>query len=175
MRLDYGRGMALVRIAFGLYFVVMAIGKLMSGWLSSADPLTTQYFTPLLPRSEALYRPFLEGVAIPNTLLFSQLVTVGELAVGISLTLGLLTRVGGLGGAFLNLNYMLMKGLANPSGSTDRLFFIVELAFFLTAAGLVWGLDGWLRPYLPRWLTGAEGPDAVVPRRDGLGEPVTGR
>jgi uncharacterized membrane protein YphA (DoxX/SURF4 family) len=175
MRLSYGHGMALVRIAFGLYFVVTAIGKLTSGWLSTPDPITTQYFTPMLPRSEPLYRPFLENVVVPNALLFSQLVAVAELAVGIAFTLGLLTKVAGLGGAFLNLNYMLMKGLANPGGSIDRLFFVAEIAFFLTAAGLVWGLDGWLRPYLPRWLSGAAPSEAAASPRDGLGEPVPSR
>ena len=81
---------------------------------------------------------------------------------GILLLLGLLTRLGSIVGLCLNLNYMLMKGLAANGGSIDRLFSLAELAFLLGAAGLVWGLDGTLRRQLAgnpvtRWLAGLSG------------------
>lgn len=175
MQLGYDRGMALVRIAFGLYFFWTGVGKATSGWLSSPDTLMNQFFTPLLPRSEVWYRPFLEGVAIPNALLFGQLVTCAEIAVGIALTLGLLTRPAAVVGMFLNLNYMLMKGLLNPAGSTDRMFFVAQLALFLTAAGLVWGLDRWLRPYLPAWLTGTGADGLPAGQTAGVAQPAVSR
>lgn len=115
-----------------------------------------------LPQAEGFYRPFLEDRVLPNADLFAQLVTIGEWAAGISLLLGLLTRVGALTGMWLTLNFMLMKGLANVSGSNDRLFFLSCLVFFLASAGLVWGVDGFLQRRiaiggLGKWLTGAEG------------------
>ncbi len=165
MALGYGPGMAIVRIAVGLYFLVQGITKATGGWLSSSDPLLKTSIGPALERNtaEAFYRPFLENVVVPNGLLFSQLVAVAEVSVGICLILGLLTRPAGIVAMFLNLNYMLMKGLTNNSGSNDRMFFVIELVFVLTAAGLVWGLDGRLRDVLAtnpvgRWVVGAQQP-----------------
>jgi len=173
--LSYGRGLALLRIGFGLYFLSQVIAKLMANWLGSPEPMLRSGVTAALQNNtaEAIYRPFLEGVVQPNALLFSQLVTLGELAVGISLTLGLFTGLGGVIGAWLNLNYMLMKGLTNNAGSNDRLFFLAEIVFALTAAGLIWGLDGKLRDALAghaltRWLAGLRAPTsarAVAPAR----------
>src|SRR3954447_22416916 len=142
--LSYAHGLALLRIGFGLYFLSQIYAKVTGGWLSSADPLMRGFIGPSLQNNTAqnFYRPFLENVVQPNALLFSQLVTLGELVVTISLTLGLFTRLGGGLGMWLNLNYMLMKGLANNAGSNDRLWFLAELIFAVTAAGLVWGLDG---------------------------------
>ena len=50
------------------------------------------------------YRPFLETVVPPNALWFARLITLGEWLVGISLVLGLLTRVGAIGRPFLVLD-----------------------------------------------------------------------
>jgi uncharacterized membrane protein YphA (DoxX/SURF4 family) len=159
MYISAAHALAIVRIGFGLYFISQAWDKTRTNWLVDAAPLA-QFLQRSAPNSEAFYRPFLEGTVIPNALLFAQLVTLGEWVVGISLVLGLLTRLGGLTGMWLNLNYMLMKGLLSNSGSSDRLFFLAELVFVLAAAGLVWGLDGALRRSLAGvpvlgWLAGA--------------------
>ena len=152
-------GLALVRIAFGLYMIMSALSKTMQGWLTNGGPLS-QMLQQTLPRADPFYRAFLEGTVLPNVNLFAQLVTVGEWVVGLSLLFGLLTRVGSLVGMWLMLNFMLMKGLANAAGSTDRLYFVLCLACFLGAAGLTWGLDGLLQRRLAgtaaaRWLMGS--------------------
>jgi uncharacterized membrane protein YphA (DoxX/SURF4 family) len=85
---------------------------------------------------------------LPNADVFARLFTLGEWVAGISLLLGLLTRLGALTGMWLMLNFMLLKGLPNIAGSIDRLFFLTCLVFLVTSAGLVWGLDGVLRRYL---------------------------
>lgn len=59
------------------------------------------------------YRVFLVHVAMPKIALFAQLVGCGELLVGLSLALGLLTRAGAIGGMFLMLNYLLAQGELN--------------------------------------------------------------
>jgi uncharacterized membrane protein YphA (DoxX/SURF4 family) len=174
MYLSPGKALALLRIGFGLYFVSYALDKTMGGWLTSAGPITGFLFgnpnaTPptrgALPNAAPFYADFLTSVVQPNAQLFSQLVTAGEWVAGILLLLGLLTRFGAIVGMLLNLNYMLMKGLASNGGSIDRLFFLAELIFLLAAAGLVWGLDGQLRQALSgnpvtRWLAGLNRPRA---------------
>ena len=158
--LSAARGIALMRIAFGLYFLSQVYGKIEQHWLTSADPLT-RYLQGNLPHAAHIYKNFVSGTVIPNAGLFSVLVFLGECVVTVSLVLGLFTRVGAVVGIILNLNYMLSKGLTQGSGSIDRLFIVGELVFFVTAAGLVWGLDGVLRdasrkvPVLG-WLTGGD-------------------
>jgi thiosulfate dehydrogenase (quinone) large subunit len=172
MALSRMHGMALLRIGFGLYFFATAIDKLSKGWLTDPGPMS-QFVGGALQRgqAEAFYRPFLEGVVLPNALLFSRSVALGELLVGISLVLGLFTVLGSLGSAFMVLNYMLMKGLLNNAGSNDRLFLLASVVFIVTSAGLVWGLDGqWrgvlARSALLRWLTG---PADQLPERRAAG------
>jgi uncharacterized membrane protein YphA (DoxX/SURF4 family) len=161
MVLSSGQALALVRIAFGGYFLTQGLSKLQGGWLVTGDRLVRGTIAPALERNtaESFYRPFLENVVQPNALLFSQLVTSAEVAVGLSLILGLLLRVSCIVAMFLNLNYMLMKGLANNAGSNDRQFVVCEITLLLAAAGLVWGLDGYLARAaagntIVQWLTG---------------------
>jgi uncharacterized membrane protein YphA (DoxX/SURF4 family) len=172
MVLSSGQALALVRIAFGGYFLTQGLNKMQGNWLVSADPLLRGVIGPALERNtaEGFYRPFLENVVQPNALLFSQLVASAEVAVGLSLILGLLLRVSCIVAVFLNLNYMLMKGLANSTGSNDRQFVVCEIVLLLGAAGLVWGLDGYLARAAPgnalvRWLAGSNG-SASQPTRN---------
>ena len=172
MYVSAGRGLALLRMAFGLYFISYALDKTINGWLGSAGPMTMFLFgnpnaTPptrgALPNATPFYADFLTNVVQPNPMIFSQLVVIGEWVAGILLLLGLLTRFGAITGIILNLNYIFMKGLPSNGGSIDRLFLASEIVFLLAAAGLVWGLDGALRDKLggnpvTRWLAGLSGP-----------------
>ena len=171
MVISAAKALALCRIGFGLYYLSYAWDKTSKNWLVDAAPMGTFLFgnpnaqppsRGVVAGAEGFYRGFLESAVQPNPLLFSQLVTIGEWVAAILLTLGLLTRLGALIGIWLNLNYMLMKGLVSNGGSADRLFMLADLAFLLGAAGLVWGLDGFLRRQLSgnaltRWLSGNEG------------------
>jgi uncharacterized membrane protein YphA (DoxX/SURF4 family) len=161
MLISSGQGLALTRMGFGLYFLSSAWEKTTNrNWLESGDPLR-QAVERSLPTAEGYYRPFLEHTVLPNADLFATLVTLGEWVAGISLLLGLLTRLGALTGMWLTVNYMLMKGLESSSGSVDRLFFLTCLVFLLASAGLVWGVDGFLRRRFAGGfadlLTGADG------------------
>ena len=82
------------------------------------------------------------------------------------MTLGFLTRAGALVGLWLNLNFLLLRGFTNPSGTLDKAYVLAEIVFILTAAGRVWGLDGVLRAPLARnpvlaWLAGTSAGSAV--------------
>lgn len=152
--------LAVIRIGLGLYFVSFAYQKLMGNYLTTGAGLGRQ-LQQGVGNSQDFYQSFLSGVAIPNADLFARMVALGESFVAVTMILGLLTRAGGLVGILLNLNYMLMKGLANSGGSVDRLFVLIELMMIVAAAGLVWGLDGALAPWLARipaigWLAGVD-------------------
>jgi thiosulfate dehydrogenase [quinone] large subunit len=163
------QGLALVRLGLGLLFLISAWDKTAKGWLSTGHPLAQTLGTSL-PKAEAFYRPFLEGTVLPNVGLFAQLVTLGEWVAGISLALGLLTRLGAFSALWLLLNYLAMKGALTaqyliPTANSDRLYLLGALVCFLAAAGLTWGLDGRLGSVLARlplasWLAGVR----AVPR-----------
>ena len=174
--------LAFMRISVGLAMLSNGVNKLGvkveggqpgANWLTTAAPLKGILDgATKSPAVDPLYRGFLEAVVLPNVEVFAVLVTFGEVLVGLSLTLGLLTRLGGFGGAFLHLNYMLMKGLPTHGGYVDRVFFALEIIMAVTAAGYVLGLDGLLRASVPAWVRALmspspeEAPGAVaVPER----------
>ena len=124
----------------------------------------------MIQSAEGFFRPFLENVVAPNAATFAPLIALGEFTVGVTLVLGLFTRLGAITAMWLTLNYMLAKGLAAGGGSTDRLFFALDLAFLLGSAGLAWALDGVRRRELganpvTRWLAGIpESPEQPAQR-----------
>ena len=91
MYVSAGHGLALLRMAFGLYFISYALDKTMNGWLGSAGPMTAFLFgnpnaTPptrgAVVNSTPFYADFLTNAVQPSPLLFSQLVVVGEWVCG---------------------------------------------------------------------------------------------
>jgi NADH:quinone reductase (non-electrogenic) len=149
--------LALLRVAFGLYFLASAYEKTTHGWLTDGQPLA-RTLRQALPHAQPGYRQFLQQVVLPHIGLFALLTNLGEWAAGLCLLLGLFTPVGALVAIWLNSNYMLMKGLPASAGSLDRLFIAVSLILILSNAGLVWGLDGLL------WKRPSRAPRPAVPR-----------
>ncbi len=101
--------------------------------------------------TSGLYRSFLESVVAPNADLFATLATIGELAVGASLFLGLGTRLGVAGALFLALNYSLTIrfGLFPPSGNMG--VFLVNALLLIGTPGRRLGLDRLLVKRWPRY------------------------
>ncbi|HEY1428710.1 MAG TPA: TQO small subunit DoxD [Candidatus Tumulicola sp.] len=107
----YAFWLALVRIVTGVMWIAHGVPKFtnaaefmppngaMAGFLGKA--VTT---------STGSYHTFLTTVVVPNIGLFAELVRLGEVLVGVSLVLGAATRLGGLVGVFLALNYIFAKG-----------------------------------------------------------------
>ncbi len=90
------------------------------------------------------YASFLKDVIVPNAAVFGYVVTIGEMAAGVAIILGVFTGIAAFGGAFMNMNYMLAGAITiNP------LMFVLELFLILAwrVAGY-WGLDGLLLPFL---------------------------
>lgn len=160
--------LAVIRMGLGVYFLSSASQKLTGNYLSTGAPLQ-RTLDQAVGSASNVYQPFLSGVVLPHVDQFAVLVALGELCVGISLTLGLLTRAGALVGIWLNLNYMFMKGMPNYGGSMDRFMILVQVLLIVGSAGLVWGLDGKLATQLGHlpvigWLAGAN--REVPPERE---------
>src|SRR5580704_13503804 len=102
-----------------------------------------------MTHAPAFFQTFLHAVVLPNATAFSYAVEWGETLVGVSLVLGLLSRLGALGGAFLSLMYFLGNGAGTVH---DGAFGLDAAAFMMTSVhaivptGRVLGLDGLRRP-----------------------------
>jgi len=101
------------------------------------------------------YRLVLSGLVLPHAVFFGYVVGIVELAVGISLLIGLWVRPGCiLGGLFL-LNMLLATWWAPGHGVPVWRYFGNELdhlpllllliVFYAADAGRTWGLDGMVR------------------------------
>lgn len=100
------------------------------------------------------YRAFLTGFVMPNIQLVGWGVYFAELAVAISLILGVFTVFGGLLGAAQGLNLLLgFQGVPHEWPWTYIFLVIINLFLAFFAAGRTLGVDHWLR----RWLAGKAG------------------
>jgi thiosulfate dehydrogenase (quinone) large subunit len=80
---------------------------------------------------------------------FAYAVAIGEVLVGLCLLAGLLVSLASLGGIFLMVNFALAVSAGNPVSLAAHLVFIGIFALLgRTAAGLTWGLDGWLAEHI---------------------------
>jgi uncharacterized membrane protein YphA (DoxX/SURF4 family) len=175
------RWLAALRIVVGLWFLKAILTKLTVtlAWGVLPVPVASDRWIAVMPKLIAqyaaehpipAYRAFLLDVVAPNEV-FAHLTALGEVAVGLSLTLGLLTEVG----AFFGLLQVVFYGLAVQHTSPGQQGFHVllatsMLAFLFARAGRVWGVDAWRsrRGTVAAWLARARSAPgaAVVSRGD---------
>lgn len=115
-------------------------GKPVSGFLMGALEKTSGAH----PDVSLWYAEFIKNVALPNATVFSNMVAIGELLVGIALILGAFTGIAAFFGAFMNMNYLFAGTV-----SVNPLLFILQLFLILAwrIAGF-YGLDRYLLPLL---------------------------
>ena len=147
------RWLAVLRIAVGLYFVKSLWTKmsivLVGGFLPV--PAVSPRWIDVMPKIVAkqasenplqFYKQFLEGTVLTHPELFAQLTAWGETAVGIGLTLGLLTGISSLIGLSMVTAYGLATQWMSPGQQGFHLIlFVLMLAFFFARAGRTWGVD----------------------------------
>jgi len=92
------------------------------------------------------YKDFLLSVVSLHEVLFGYLVMYGEILIGLSLILGLLTRFSSFMGIIMFINYVLGPGMARGgSTSGQTLTFLVSMiVLFLSNPGRTLGLDAFL-------------------------------
>lgn len=143
---------AVVRIATGIIFLFFAQYKIASpafayggfeGWIR-------QFVDNGMP--VAFFRPVLVNFALVHPVLCARMVAWGELAIGLSLVLGLLVRPASVGGAILMIALVLSTWYAPGHGAAAWKYFGANLdhipllflfaVFYATHAGEIWGMDG---------------------------------
>ncbi len=142
-----------LRLFVGWIFLVAGIGKVTGGWLSSNHHLLDILEGWLRDgKPYGFYAPFLRTVVIPRVHTFSILVPIGELCVGATLLLGLLTRWSALVGMTMVLAFMLGRGDGVGNNTTAPIV-IMCLTLVLTQPGRVLGVDAALRGKVPSWIS----------------------
>lgn len=98
-----------------------------------------------------LQSDFVSTIVLPNINLFGPLVYLIEVAIGVSLMLGVLTRLGALAGALMALNLWL--GLYSAPGEwpwTYGFLIVIQLLFVIDPPGRSLGVDALLDPVRSR-------------------------
>lgn len=113
-------------------------GAALHGFIMSALQKTTGAH----PEVQSWYASFLQNFVDQHTVLFSYLVTFGELAVGAALILGLFTGVAAFFGGFMNMQFLLAGSV-----SINPVLLLLQLPLMLAwrVAGLI-GLDRFILP-----------------------------
>jgi thiosulfate dehydrogenase [quinone] large subunit len=141
----YATWLALVRILTGVMWLAHGIPKFTKSdsFMPPAGFITT-YVTRGLQTTTGPYHDFLANVVQPNLQLFAELVRLGEVLVGIALVLGVLTRLGGLGGMLLTADYVAARGeIFSPAAlqSADFSLFVLSAISLVLPTGRIAGVD----------------------------------
>jgi uncharacterized membrane protein YphA (DoxX/SURF4 family) len=140
--------LALLRVYLGVIFLIAALPKLQYNFTPHLTGFVEQVG---LARGHPFYQQFLEQVVLPNAAFFAAMVTGSELFVGVTLILGLMTRLSASIALILAVNYMFAKGAWFwTTSSNDAAFAAIALALLIGAAGRTLGLDSFLARRWPR-------------------------
>jgi uncharacterized membrane protein YphA (DoxX/SURF4 family) len=104
-----GTGLAILRIAIGMFFVFESFLKI--SWLTDPSILAGQFASwsnTAAPGS--ISAAYLQRIAIPGAAIFARLVPLGEFVSGVSLVLGFWTPVFAFVAFFMALNFQIASG-----------------------------------------------------------------
>ena len=144
----YGFWLAILRIYAGAFWLMHGIPKFtQSQDFMPPSGFMMQFVNNAVANTHGPYQTFLTNVVLPNASLFAELVRVGEVVTGCLLLLGFFTRLGGLIGILLALNYLSAKGgLAHLSvwSGLDAAALALSAVNFVLPTGRVLGVDALL-------------------------------
>lgn len=144
----YAVWLGVFRIATGVLWVAHALPKFThSETFMPPTGFVTNYIQNGLPATTGFYHDFLANIVQPNLMLFAELVRFGELLTGIALVIGSWTRLGGLVGIFLPLNYLAARGhlLSNATlQSVDFTLLVLSAISLVLPTGRALGIDALL-------------------------------
>jgi uncharacterized membrane protein YphA (DoxX/SURF4 family) len=132
-----------LRVYAGLVWLAYGTSKFEGNWAGGKHEFLSAVKYSAAATTEP-FRSFLVNVVVPHQGLFAQLIAVGETLVGVSLVLGLLTKLGAAGGMFLSANYYTATGRFSFDigvESIELLLFILSLYLIVTTSARDLSLD----------------------------------
>lgn len=149
----YARWLALVRVFTGAIWLIHGVPKFIHGErFLPPNGFFGNYLQQGIVTTTGPYHDFMASVVMPNAMIFAQLVRFGEVLVGISLFLGLFSRVGGFFGILLPLNYMAVRGAVGTLsgwGSPDASLALLSAISLVLPTGRIAGFDSLRTPRAP--------------------------
>lgn len=134
------KGLVLIRIFLGLWFLWAGIPKLKGVYVNEELPGMLKYFAE--QGAVPFYKVFLVW-AMGHAKLFGTLTSVGEVATGAALILGLFTPLAASAVIVMCLNYFLAtKNLGPAPIGLNLLCVVAGFALIIGRAGRSCGLDG---------------------------------
>jgi thiosulfate dehydrogenase [quinone] large subunit len=129
------------KVASGKWLGQNAIGGFMKGALTKAA-------TGEHPEVQSWYVDLINGVFLPNAALFSTLVALGEVLVGLALLFGIFTKFAAVNGAIMNIAF-----LAAGTSSSNPQMLVMQVAMVFGGVGVAYyGIDYFLMPLLKKAL-----------------------
>jgi uncharacterized membrane protein YphA (DoxX/SURF4 family) len=140
-----------LRLLCGLILVIEGWGKLRHGWLHGTPLTATLDAWVDGHKTYAFFLPVVEA-ARSHPKIFGGLISAGELIIGVSMLLGVVTRATAFLGAIMLFSFAFGagQGLAPPGNAL--LMGAIFVIFIVAPPGRVLGFDRVLRGHLPRWL-----------------------
>jgi uncharacterized membrane protein YphA (DoxX/SURF4 family) len=146
------RTLAVVRIATAFFFLFFGQYKLFGTEFAHGG--FQQYLQSYADTAVRYYQPFLTDLVLPHAVFFAYLVGAVELLIGVCLLVGFWVRPASVVGAIHMISLTLATWWGPGHGVPVWRYFGAELdhlpllflfiIFFVSDAGQVWGLDGWL-------------------------------
>lgn len=136
-----------LRIYTGLVWLTYGKSKFEPDWAGGKHEFLSAVTFAASSTGEP-FRSFLHHVVIPNQAVFANLIAFGETLVGISLVLGLLTKAGSLGGAFLAANYYFATGrysLYFGIESIELMLLALSVYLLIAPSGASFSLDAFIK------------------------------
>jgi thiosulfate dehydrogenase [quinone] large subunit len=140
-----------LRVLVGVILVIEGYQKFSGGWLHG-DALYGIVGNWLNGnKTYDFFRPVIESARL-HPKIFGTLITLGELTVGLSMLLGLMTRLGAVLGTLLlgSVAFGSGQGLAPPGNAL--LMMAIMATFVVAPPGRILGIDQKLRGRMPRWM-----------------------
>lgn len=140
-----------LRILCGVILLLEGWGKLQGGWLHGTHLLNTLNDWSDAGKPYRFFLPILES-ARHHPKIFGALITTGELVIGASMLLGLLTRISAFLGALMLFSFAFGAGQRLAPPGNALLMGALMVLFVFAPPGRVLGVDAGLRGRLPRWM-----------------------
>jgi uncharacterized membrane protein YphA (DoxX/SURF4 family) len=150
----YGFWLGIFRIYTGAFWLMHGIPKFtQSADFMPPNGMMLDFLNQQISHTSGPYQDFLTHVVLPNAWLFANLVRLGEVITGCLLLLGFYSRLGGVIGVLLSLNYLSAKGgLAHLSvwSGLDATALVLSFMSIVLPTGRFLGVDALLHRFRPQ-------------------------
>jgi thiosulfate dehydrogenase [quinone] large subunit len=140
-----------LRLLCGVILLLEGWGKFQGGWMHGTALMRTLNGWLDAHKTYPFFVPVIHA-ALAHPKIFGTLVTVGELAIGVSMLLGLLSRLGAFLGTVMLFSFAFGAGHGLVPPGNSILMGAILATFVVAPPGRVFGVDQMLRARTPWWL-----------------------